>query len=170
MRTSLTVQLLRIWASTHCRGCEFNLCSVSGWGTKIPHAMWPKKKMYMNHAIFRISTSLPIVSRRLSCKYLLSESESEVTQSCPTLCDPMGLNLPGSSVHGIFQARVLEWVAISFSRRSPRPRDRTRVSTLQAGALPSEPPGKPKKSRERVNSTVRWGLSRRQPQPLRLAK
>ena len=37
-----------------------------------------------------------------------SESESEVTQSCPTLCDPMGLNLPGSSVHGIFQARVLE--------------------------------------------------------------
>ena len=49
--------------------------------------------------------------------------ESEVTQSCPTLCDPMDCSLAGSSVHGIFQARVLEWVAISFSRRSSRPRD-----------------------------------------------
>ena len=42
-------------------------------------------------------------------------SESEVAQSCPTLCDPMGCSVPGSSVHGIFQARVLEWVAISKS-------------------------------------------------------
>ena len=43
-------------------------------------------------------------------------SESEVTQSCPTLCDPIYCSPPGSSVHGIFQARILEWVAISFSR------------------------------------------------------
>ena len=43
------------------------------------------------------------------------KSESEVAQSCPTLSDPMGYSLPGSSVHGIFQARVLEWVAIAFS-------------------------------------------------------
>ena len=41
--------------------------------------------------------------------------ESEVAQSCPTLCDPMDCSLPGSSVHGIFQARVLEWGAIAFS-------------------------------------------------------
>ena len=47
---------------------------------------------------------------------------SEVTQSCPTLCNPMDYSLPGSSVHGIFQARVLEWVAISFSRWSSQPR------------------------------------------------
>ena len=45
-----------------------------------------------------------------------SESESEVAQSCPTLCDPMDCSLPGSSLHGILQARVLEWVAISFSK------------------------------------------------------
>ena len=45
-------------------------------------------------------------------------SESEVAQSCLTLCDPMAYSLPGSSVHGILQARILEWVAISFSRRS----------------------------------------------------
>ena len=44
-----------------------------------------------------------------------SESESEVAQSCPTLSDPMDCSLPGSSVHGIFEARVLEWVAIAFS-------------------------------------------------------
>ena len=44
------------------------------------------------------------------------KSESEVTQSCPTLCDPMDFSLPGSSVYGIFQARVLEWGAIAFSK------------------------------------------------------
>ena len=43
------------------------------------------------------------------------KSESEVAQSCPTLCDPSDCSQPGSSVHGIFQARVLEWVAIAFS-------------------------------------------------------
>ena len=43
------------------------------------------------------------------------ESESEVAQSCPTFCDPMDYSLSGSSVHGIFQARVLEWGAIAFS-------------------------------------------------------
>ena len=50
-------------------------------------------------------------------------SDSEVTQSCLTLCDPIDCSLPGSSVHGIFQAIVLEWVAISFSRGSSQPRD-----------------------------------------------
>ena len=58
------------------------------------------------------------------------ESESEVAQSCPTLCDPVDCSLPGSSVHGILQARILEWVAISFSRGSSRPRDRTQVSHI----------------------------------------
>ena len=46
----------------------------------------------------------------------VGESESEVAQSCPTLCNPVDCSLPGSSIHGILQARVLEWVAISFSR------------------------------------------------------
>ena len=48
---------------------------------------------------------------------------SEVTQSCPTLCDPVDCNLPGSSIHGILQARKLECVANSFSRGSSPPRD-----------------------------------------------
>ena len=57
-------------------------------------------------------------------------SESEVTQSWSVLCDPMDCSLPGSSVYGIFQARVLEWVAISFSRLSSPPRDRIQVSGI----------------------------------------
>ena len=58
------------------------------------------------------------------------KSESEVAQSCPTLCDPMDGSLPRSSVHGIFQARVLEWVTISLSRGSSQPRDWPWVSRL----------------------------------------
>ena len=52
---------------------------------------------------------------------LLHESESEVAQSCLTLCDPMHCSLPGSSIHEILQARILEWVAISFSGDLPDP-------------------------------------------------
>ena len=55
---------------------------------------------------------------------------SEVSQLCPTLCDPIDFSLPGSSVHGIFQAIVLEWIAISFSRGSSQPRARTWVSRI----------------------------------------
>ena len=58
------------------------------------------------------------------------ESESEVAQLCPTLCNPVDCNPPGSSVHGILQTRILEWVAISFSKGSSRPRDRTQVSRI----------------------------------------
>ena len=49
---------------------------------------------------------------------------------CPTLCDRMDCSLPDSSVHGIFQARIVEWVAISFSRGSSQPRDQTWVSLI----------------------------------------
>ena len=63
-------------------------------------------------------------------QHYLSLSESEVAQSCPTLCDPMDCSLPGSSIHGIFQAIVLDSVSISFSRGSSPPRDWTRVSCI----------------------------------------
>jgi len=56
--------------------------------------------------------------------------ESEVAQLCPTLCDPIDCSLPVSSVHGIFQAIVLEWVAISFSRGSSQSRAQTQVSRI----------------------------------------
>ena len=60
----------------------------------------------------------------VGCHFLLQcmkvKSESKVSQSCPTLNDPMDCSLPGSSIHGIFQARVLEWGAVAFSEESPR--------------------------------------------------
>ena len=69
--------------------------------------------------------------------------ESDIVQSSPTLCNPMDCNIPDSSVHGIFQARVLEWAAISFSRGSSRPRSSQPGSpALQTDSLPPEPPGK----------------------------
>ena len=72
------------------------------------------------------------------------ESESEVAQSCPPLCDPMDCSLPGSSLHGILQARVLEWVAIFllqgiFLNQGLNP---GLPHCRQTDALPSEPPGK----------------------------
>ena len=65
-------------------------------------------------------------------------------QLCPTLCDPMDHSLPGSSIHGILQARILEWFAISFSKGLSHPRGRACVSYLlhwQAASLPLLPPG-----------------------------
>ena len=65
-------------------------------------------------------------------------------QLCPTLCDPMDCSPPSSSVHGILQVGILEWVAISFSRWSFWPRDWTQISYIEADALPSELLGKPR--------------------------
>ena len=92
------------------------------------------------------------LSLRLVCQEY--ESESEVAQSCPTLCDPVDCSPPGFSVHGILQARILGQVAISFSRVSSRPQGifPTQGSkpgigpgspALEADALTSGPPGKP---------------------------
>ena len=64
-------------------------------------------------------------------------------QSCPTLCDPRDSSPPGSPILGILQARVLEWVAISFSRGSSWPKDQTPFSRIADRSFPSEPPGKP---------------------------
>ena len=67
----------------------------------------------------------PGKNTEVGCHFLLQfmkvKSESEVTQSCLTLNDPMGCSLPGSSVHGIFQARLLEWAAIAYSEREAAP-------------------------------------------------
>ena len=65
-----------------------------------------------------------------------------VAQSCPTLCIPMDCSSPGSSVHGILQERILEWVAISFSRGSSQPRSQTGISYIAGEFFTAEPPGK----------------------------
>ena len=72
----------------------------------------------------------------ISCYHYAFHEEvkwSEVTQLNPTLFDPVDCSPPSSSVRGILQARVLEWVAISFSSGSSRPRDRTQVSRIVGG-------------------------------------
>ena len=68
-----------------------------------------------------------------------------VNESCLTLCYCMDSSPPGASVHGVLQARILEWVAIPFSKVSSQPRDQPRSSALQADSLPSEPPEKPQR-------------------------
>ena len=65
-----------------------------------------------------------------------------VTKSCLTCWDPVDSSLPGSSVHGISQARILGWVAISFSKGSSLPRDLIRVSCIGSRFFTTEPPGK----------------------------
>ena len=77
-------------------------------------------------------------------------SESEVTQLCLTLCHPMDGSLPGSAVHGIFQARILEWAAISFSRGSSQPRDRTQGCCIADRCFTIWALGKPR---------VQWNVS-----------
>ena len=71
-----------------------------------------------------------------------SASENEVAQLCPTLCDPVECSLPGFSVHGILQEKILEWGAISFSGDLPDPWIEPGSPTLDWDTLTSEPPGK----------------------------
>ena len=90
-----------------------------------------------------------VVSPSYSCTILgpphfkLYEIESKVSQSHLTLCGHMDCSPPGSSIHGIFQAKVREWVAISSSRGFPDFGIKSGFSTLWADALPSEPSEKP---------------------------
>ena len=99
---------------------------------------WPK---YWSYSAIKKNTFEPVLMRWMKLEPIIqsevSQKEkhqysmwSEVTQSCPTLSDPMDCSPPGFSIHGIFQAWVLEWVAISFSRGSFQPRDLTRASHI----------------------------------------
>ena len=84
--------------------------------------------------VFQSQESNPCLLWLLHCRQILdcwaTGGEGEVAQSCPTLCDPVDCNLLGFSDHGILQVRIPEWIAISFSRGSSRPRDWTQVSCI----------------------------------------
>ena len=119
---------------------SFRICNIS---TGIPSpplalfiVMLPKAHL-TSHS--RMSGSRWVITPSWICEswrsFLYSSSVyscqwNEVTQLCLTLCDPMDLSLLRSPAHGIFQARILEWVAISFSRGSSQPRDQTQVSCI----------------------------------------
>ena len=92
------------------------------WGKKKPKLGNIFKGIGLKIIILYISAwTLKVIRHRLHAKSL---------QSCLTLCDPMDCSPPGSSVHGILQTRILEWVAISFSKGSSWPRDRTCISCI----------------------------------------
>ena len=105
-------------------------------------------------------TNKLLIPRSLSQGQLLEEPEHTppllvcvlVIQACLTLWDPMECSPSGSSVHGILQARIQEWVAISFSKGSSWPRIEPRPSALQEDSFPSEPPGKLRISLEVVKT------------------
>ena len=85
----------------------------------------------------QLNWTISDVEHFFTCLFCISlETEMKwksVTQSCLTLCNPMDYSPPGSSVHGISQTRILEWVPIPFSRGSSQPRDRTRASYIAGG-------------------------------------
>ena len=114
--------------------------SSNGGGLNDPGLLWlwnsgALKALYQMIAeVYDCSLSFTIIQcpyDEMNDKFLDRKVKwSEVAQSCPTLCNPMDCSLTGSSIHGIFQARVLEWVTISLSRVSSRPRDWTWVSRI----------------------------------------
>ena len=77
------------------------------------------------------------------CSSIGDFSHAQSLQSCQILCDLMDCNLPASSVHGIFQARILESVAMLPSRGSSQPRDQTWISCIAGGFFTAKSPGKP---------------------------
>ena len=124
-----------------CEGCAFpspgpDLCGF---------LLWPRVMKYAVHGCGEHDVA-PVVAGPVHpnhCAVL-----GLVTQSCPTLCYPTYVcSLPGSSVQGILQARILEWVAIPFSRGSFQPRDGTGSPALLADSFPAKLPGKPNHSR-----------------------
>ena len=100
---------------------------------------------YRTYTVAILFPGSPVVeSEKWKCKLL----------SHVWLCDPMGCSLPGFSVHGSLQTRILEWVAIPLSRDLPNPGIEPRSPALQADSLPSEPLGKPWISKAGATSSI----------------
>ena len=129
------------------RGISLPARAPLRWGNKLSDDFGPHDNFsieFHNPSMGHIISSLPSLYHffwpyhawdlssltRVEPITLLWKSENEVAQSCPALCDPMDSTLPGSSAHEIFQARVVEWAATSFSRGCSQPRDRTWVSCI----------------------------------------
>ena len=142
------------------RGITLPTAAPLRWGNKLSDDFGPHDNFSIEFLVFLWDTSFPVcpVSTTFFWPHyawdlssltsvepipLLWKSENEVAQSCPTLWDPMDGSLPGSSIHRIFQARVVEWAAISFSRGSSQSRDRTWVSCIADKRFTAWPLGKP---------------------------
>ena len=102
-----------------------------------------ESQFFLRHHFFLEALGISVIARASEIPPWCILVKVSVSQACLTLFDPMDCCLPGSSVHGIFQARILEWVTISFSRRSSQPRDRTTGDVTLY--------------KERINRTWAWG-------------
>ena len=101
------------------------------WNSGSPH---PYDSVLAKLLYHRLSVPLAPPFKQTSGKFSLTSAVlCLVAQSCQTLCNPIDCSPPGSPVHGILQARILEWVAVPSSRRSFPPRDRTQVSRIAGG-------------------------------------
>ena len=158
-----------VWAS-HCGGFSHHRAQALGHGLQEVWHLGPVGSVVVVPGFW--NTGLAVVAHGLSCSracgiFLDQGSKSclqhwqanslplsyqgspacLVAQSCPNFCDSTDHSPPGSSIHGILQARMPEWVAISICRGSSQPRDWTCVScvsfALQVDSLPAESPGKP---------------------------
>ena len=120
-----------ILGRAHMLGGRLSPCTHSHWACSLvarSRDYWRARALrpvlHMGEATASAGRSLCTTARGQPWKWVLA------TRSCPALCDPVDCSPPGSSVYGILQARVLEWVAISSSRASSWPRDQTQVSCI----------------------------------------
>ena len=97
--------------------------------------LWVHSKVFFHSNVLLNSLNRIRYLRQISLNPISPGVLCSVAQSCPTLYDPMDCSPPGSSVHGILQARILEWVAMLSSRGSSQPRNRTQVSHIAGGLL-----------------------------------
>ena len=108
-----------LWSNSHVHTwlLERPCCCCCQVTSVMSNSVWPHRWQPTRLPFLGFSSK----NTGVGCHFLLQcmkvKNESEVAQSCPTLRDPMDYSLPGSSIHGIFQARVLEWGAIAFSRK-----------------------------------------------------
>ena len=114
----------------HCQISSRNLSAIFGLVTMLTSSRWAIQK-----ELSYVSSGKLMSIHLFMCVW--------VAQQCLILCNPMDCGLPGPSVHGIPQARILEWIAIPFFRGSSWPSIKLMSPTLHADSLPSEPPGKP---------------------------
>ena len=113
----------------------FDFCPISGTGLLklLEFPMIENNKGIFYHVNVR--------NNKTQMELFASNAAKLLVAQCLTLCDPMDYSLPSSSVHGILQAKILKWVAISFSSRSSRPRNQTQVSCIGVRFLTSHQGG-----------------------------
>ena len=110
--------------------CSWLLTHILGLIHALSLALLPSQRFCGLFNILPINSSSASLIQRQFLLHFKVSVHAKSLQSCLTLCNPMACNPPGSSVYGILQARILEWVAIPFSRGSSRLKDRTQVSCI----------------------------------------